>query len=310
MAESVRETWIRFHETAKRIGVSPNRTAASLLIRWMDEVADALRAEVLRGEIRVRHRYKEEVRMPRPARKPAAAPKAAPMAQEVAAEAASLDALESLPDLPELPAPDLLAELPDMIPVQGLDSLAEGVTPAAIGAAIQAVTGGGSSGTDAVVSKAILDLKGLVEKVVQAQTVLDNRLVSLETLIQKSTTGLAQRVEELGTETRQGVMGVQATIRQVLDFLESPEEEEGAPAPVAAPRPAPSAPVATPQDAQILAAVAPGLAAKGNPAYPASAAVWEALAALCVAQKVQVSAADVEGAFMRAGRIEGGRLTY
>lgn len=281
----------------------------------MDEVADALRAEALRGEIRVRHRYKEEVKMPRPARKPAAtaAPAPAPESQALAVEAA--DPFAGLEEAPVLPEVDPLAGLPDMIPVQGLDALAEGVTPAAIGAAIQAVTGGGgSTAGDAVVAKAVLDLRSLVEKVQEAQMVLDNRVVALEALIQKSTTGLAQRVDELGTETRQGVMGLQATIRQILEFLEAPEEAAPA-APQIQPAPATastaSLPVqGSPQDAAILAAVAPGLASKGNPAYPASTAVWEALAALCLAQKVQATAAEVEGAFTRAGRVQGGRLTY
>lgn len=310
MVTSAQTIWTRFYATCKRVGSNPKKVLTALLTRFCDQVEDDLRAECLRRQIKTLHHYNEEVTMPRPKRTNAAPADPKNEAAEAAAAAAPVaDPLAGL-DAAAAPMADPLAAL-DGAPValDGLDSLAEGVTPEAIQSAISAVTGGGSGGGDALVAKAIMDLKAQVEKIQAAQEVLDNRLVALDGLIQKSFTAVAQRLDGLDTETRQGALGVQATLRNLQEWLEGAmgvEEEHVAPAPAVASTPAPS-----PRGAQILAAVAPGLKAKGNPAYGASPVVWEALASLANTSGCSgVTAHEVEEAFKAAGRVQGGKLAY
>jgi hypothetical protein len=326
----IRETWKEFRTLCSRIGENPSRVAAQALIRWMVAAEDALLLEGQKGEYRIRRWYHEEVKMPRPARrkKPAA-----PAANEAAKEAATMPppAADPLAGL-TVPAADPLAALPNISPVDGLDGLAEGVSQEAIEAAIASVTGGGSSSAmDAVASKAILDLKSTVEKMTEAITVLDNRIVALNELVQKGQTMIAQKVEGLGTEGRQGVMGLQATIRQILDFLESNTPQPAAPV---APSPAPSGNVkqivknflesGTPQPAapvapspapsgnveQIVKIVYAALAEKGNPTYPDNPAVWQAFSVVCERAGVKCTGDEVKAAFAASGRIKNGSISY
>ena len=291
-----------------RIGENPSRVAAQALIRWMVAAEDALLLEGQKGEYRIRRWYHEEVKMPRPARRKPAAP----AANEAAEMAATMPppAADPLAGL-TVPAADPLAALPNISPVDGLDGLAEGVSQEAIEAAIASVTGGGSSSAmDAVASKAILDLKATVEKMTEAITVLDNRIVALNELVQKGQTMIAQKVEGLGTEGRQGVMGLQATIRQILDFLESDTPQPAAPV---APSPAPAleaAPAPSGNVEQIVKIVYAALAEKGNPTYPDNPAVWQAFSVVCERAGVKCSGDEVKAAFAASGRIKNGSISY
>ena len=296
----IRETWKEFRTLCSRIGENPSRVAAQALIRWMVAAEDALLLEGQKGEYRIRRWYHEEVKMPRPARRKPAAP----AANEAAKVAATMPppAADPLAGL-TVPAADPLAALPNISPVEGLDGLAEGVSQEAIEAAIASVTGGGSSSAmDAVASKAILDLKSTVEKMTEAITVLDNRIVALNELVQKGQTMIAQKVEGLGAEGRQGVMGLQATIRQILDFLESNTPQPAAPV---APSPAPSGNVE-----QIVKIVYAALAEKGNPTYPDNPAVWQAFSVVCERAGVKCTGDEVKAAFAASGRIKNGSISY
>jgi hypothetical protein len=304
----IRETWKEFRTLCSRIGENPSRVAAQALIRWMVAAEDALLLEGQKGEYRIRRWYHEEVKMPRPARRKPAAP----AANEAAEMAATMPppAADPLAGL-TVPAADPLAALPNISPVDGLDGLAEGVSQEAIEAAIASVTGGGSSSAmDAVASKAILDLKATVEKMTEAITVLDNRIVALNELVQKGQTMIAQKVEGLGTEGRQGVMGLQATIRQILDFLESDTPQPAAPV---APSPAPAleaAPAPSGNVEQIVKIVYAALAEKGNPTYPDNPAVWQAFSVVCERAGVKCTGDEVKAAFAASGRIKNGSISY
>lgn len=304
----IRETWKEFRTLCSRIGENPSRVAAQALIRWMVAAEDALLLEGQKGEYRIRRWYHEEVKMPRPARRKPAAP----AANEAAKVAATMPppAADPLAGL-TVPAADPLAALPNISPVDGLDGLAEGVSQEAIEAAIASVTGGGSSSAvDAVASKAILDLKATVEKMTEAITVLDNRIVALNELVQKGQTMIAQKVEGLGTEGRQGVMGLQATIRQILDFLESDTPQPAAPV---APSPAPAleaAPAPSGNVEQIVKIVYAALAEKGNPTYPDNPAVWQAFSVVCERAGVKCTGDEVKAAFAASGRIKNGSISY
>lgn len=308
MLTSGREVWDRFYTLARRVGVNPKKVLEALLTRWMDAVEDDLRAECLRRQIQVHHGYRMEVQMPRAPRKPAAQAPAQNEAKTAAESAApEIDPLAGLDA-----AADPLAGLDSQptISLKGLDSLAEGVTPEAIAGAISAVTGGASSAGDAVAAKALIDLKEVIGKQGEALTVIDNRLVAQESLVQKSTTALAQTLDNLATELRQSVMGLQATLRGLQEFVESAlgvEEGEAQEAP-SKPAVAPSGP--SPRSASILGTLAPALAAKGNPAYPAGPAVWEALAAVCNKSGMSVASHEVEAAFAEAGRVKDGKIAY
>lgn len=308
----IRETWKEFRALCARLGENPSVVAAQALIRWMVAAEDARLLEGQKGEYRIRRWYHEEVNpMPRPARKTAAP--AANTAAEVAATMPppAADPLAGLTTA----AVDPLAALPNISPVDGLDGLAEGVTQEAIEAAIASVTGGGSSSAmDAVASKAILDLKATVDKVTEAITVLDNRIVALSEVVQKGQTALAQKVDGVLAESRQGTMGLQATIRQILDFLESDEAPAptasavSPPAATAAPTPQATAPTGNVE--QIVKIVSAALAEKGNPTYPDNPAVWQAFSVVCERAGVKCTGDEVKAAFAAAGRIKNGSISY
>ena len=97
-------------------------------------------------------------------------------------------------------------------------------------------------------------------------------------------------------------MGLQATIRQILDFLESNTPQPAAPV---APSPAPSGNVE-----QIVKIVYAALAEKGNPTYPDNPAVWQAFSVVCERAGVKCTGDEVKAAFAASGRIKNGSISY
>lgn len=289
--ETPAETLNKFREVCRRLGLPPQRMGQAIQTNWMNAVRDALTLSRVRAEVQTRFRYLQEVQAKMPRKK--ATPPPTSIAQEAAPVAAPVAALPDLPSLPEMPT------LPTT--VSGLDGLAQGVTPEAIQASIAAVTGTASTAGDAVVATALIDLRDTLAKIQEAQEVLDNRIVALQAEVQKSNVALAQRVDGVQAEVRQGVMGLQATIREVLDSLGSEEAPAAAPAKEA---PAPAGP------SPILQALAGPLAQKGNPAYPDRPDVWQAFAALVSQMGVSANADEVRSAFVNAGRLNGGAITY
>jgi hypothetical protein len=303
----IKRVWQDFRALCGRIRTNPNRTAALCLSKWTDATRDSLRLEAALRETQTRVAYLEEI-MPRPKRaKSSAAPSAAVEAAQIPEAADPLAGLDG-------PVADPLGALEDgpedTTPVSGLDGLAEGVTQEAIEAAIRGVTGGGSSGSDAVVAKAILDLKTMLEKVSSTQEVLNNRLVVLSEITQKGFGDTAQRMDALTNQFVQSISAVQAGVGEIMAYLEEGEEaEEGtsAPAPVAAP----TAPKPTPAKAEsspILTTCLEALVPRKKAAYAAAPAVWEALSQVCGKAGIQATPEEVEAAFKADGRVKDGKV--
>lgn len=302
----IKRAWQDFRALCGRIGTNPNRTAALCLIKWTSATRDSLLLEAVLRETQTRVAYLEEI-MPRPTRaKSSTAPAAAVEVAQIPEAADPLAGLDG-------PVADPLGALEDgpedTTPVSGLDGLAEGVTQEAIEAAIRGVTGGGTSGSDAVVAKAILDLKTMLEKVASTQEVLNNRLVVLSEITQKGFGDTAQRMEVLTNQFVQSISAVQAGIGEIMDFLneEEGEEEPAAPAPVATPVPTKTAPTKAASN-PILDCCLEALVPRKKAAYAAAPAVWEALSQVCGKAGIQATPEDVEAAFNAAGRVKDGKV--
>lgn len=328
------QTQKKFRRLCKRLGVPARRTTQALQVNWMNAVRDALVLARVKGEVQTRFRYLQEVQKEMP-RKKATPPAAAPAAP--AATVAGLPPLPSLPGapaapaglpaLPSLPAapaaaPAALPSLPaapaNTTPVQGLDALAQGVTPEAIQQSIAQVTGGAaSSAGDAVMAKALIDVKAQLDSIAGAITALDSRVQSLLAEMQKGMVALAQRIDSEAAENKRGFLAVQANIRELLE-----DDGSHATPPATASGPAAYCPPTEPavqattapaggRPAAIVGACGPALAEKGNPAYPDSQAVWEILAAIAGTQvQPPPDWNETRVAFHTMGRLNGGVITY